>query len=791
MLKNYLKIAVRNLFRNKIYSLINIVGLAIGIAVSVLILLFVMHEYSYDKFHKNHQTIYRILAQFKMGDNSMQMNSFSPKLGPALKEYNAQVKEYVRVKTAVDKVVMKNPEKAAAIFYEKNFTFADPSFFTVFSFKLKEGNKAALLNKPFTMVISERAARKYFAGEDPVGKTLLYEGIHPMQITGVTENPPSNSTFNFDFVASSSTFPQLSKENKDMWDNAGSFNTYLLLDSENSVSAVEKNIKREGMKTGAFDNQADYSLETFASTHLGNNFNDSGNSKLISIFTWIAGLILFLALFNYMSLTTARATIRAKEVGVRKVVGADRSTLIKQFYVESFLICCIAFALGFVLVNLLRQPFYDLLDLRIDSAFLFSPSFIGFSIGLLFITAIIAGSYPALILSGYAPLLVLKGKFAGNQGGTAVRRIFMVFQFTVSITLIVCSLVVKDQLSYMQNKKLGLYKDQILNIPITKTALKNYFPLRNEIRELAGVQSVAVSNVGLFSGYNMFFVKNMTTGKDVGLINMIVDNNFVSTMGLKWKNQPVPGLWRNRNHLLINQAAIKDLGIKGNPVGQKIGDTDEVAGILSDFHFTSLQSEIKGIGLFVVNDTTNILKIPGGNAMIYARLDPKANIREKVDAIGRIFKKYDQEKPFEYFFLDDTFNATFKTEIRMAKMFSVFTAFAIFIACIGLFGLVTFTAETRTKEIGIRKVLGASVSAIVTLLSKDFMKLVFLSILFSLPIAWYLMDKWLESFPYRIRISGWILLTASVSAVVIALITVSFQSIKAALINPVKSLKAE
>jgi len=790
MLTNYLKIALRNLVKNKTYSLINIVGLAIGMSVSVLILMFVMHEFSYDKFHANYDRMFRLVGSFQMGDQKMQFNSFSAKLGASLQQSTPKIQGYVRIKSAVDKVVLRNPDKKGDLFYEQQFMFSDPSFFKLFSFGMKEGS-AQRLDEPFKMVISERAALKYFGDEDPIGKSLLYEGAHLMQIVGVAENPPSNSSINFDFVASSTTYPQLSEANKKAWEEAGVFNTYLLLDSGSSVATVEKIIKKEGGKTGAFDTSSEYRLEAISTIHLGNNFNDTGNTRLINIFIGVAAMILFLALFNYMSLTTARATLRAKEVGVRKVVGAGRNGLVRQFYVESMLLCVISFVLAFVFVKFLSQPFFTLLNIQIDTAFLFSPAFLTLIAALFVATTFIAGSYPALVLSGFAPLEVLKGKLSGGQSGSGVRKFFMVLQFTVSISLIICSMVVKNQLEYMQNKKLGVRKDQIISIPLTSTVASNFFPLRNEIRDQVGITDVTVSNAGLFKGYNMFFLKNFTTKKDVPLVSYMVDDNFVKTMGLNWKTQPQPGTWKNRNHVILNEAAIKDLGMKGNPVGQIIGDRDEVAGIIKNFHFTSVQSEIKGMGLFVVSDTTNMLKFPFSNVILYARLDPSVNLKEKVASLGEIFKKYDQEKPFEYYFLDDAFNETFRTEMRMSKMFSVFTAFAIFIASMGLFGLVTFTSETRTREIGIRKVLGASVAAIVAMLSKDFIKLVFFAIFLAIPIGYYFMDKWLQDFPYRIQISGWIYLYASVSAVLIALLTISFQSIKAALMDPVRSLRSE
>ena len=571
------------------------------------------------------------------------------------------------------------------------------------------------------------------------------------------------------------------------------FNTYLLLDSYKSVPSVTRNMKRESDRTGAYTRYVEYFLEGITTVHLGNNFDDSGNTKLINIFIGVAVLILSLALFNYMSLATAQATKRAKEVGVRKVVGAGRSGLVKQFYVESILMCSIAFILALVFVQFLQQPFYSLLDLHIDDTFLFSTSFAGWVIALLVITALLAGSYPAFILSGFAPLQVLKGYVSDNHGSVGVRRFLIVLQFAVSIALIIGSLVVKSQLSFMQNKSLGFYKDQVLSVPLSESVGAGYFAMRNEIRDLTGVKAVSVANSGIFKPYNMWFFKNTDTQKDVGLTVMSVDGNFAETLGLKYKVKSDPGAYHNQESFLLNEVAVKELGLKGNPIGQKVmdGSDVEVAAVVKDFNFQSLQNEIAALGLYVVHDTTNLFKRQGSQGVLYVRLDTQTDVKEKVTTIGKIFKKYDQEKPFEYYFLDDAFNETFRTEIRMSKMFSVFTAFAIFIASMGLFGLVTFTAETRTKEIGIRKVLGASVAGIVALLSKDFIKLVLIAIVLAIPVSYYFMDKWLQDFPYRIQIPGWIYIASSLMAIAIALLTVSFQSIKAALKNPVKSLRSE
>ena len=790
MIKNYVKIALRNLWKSKVYSFINIVGLAMGMAVAILILMFVVHERSFDKFHGKGDRIYRILAKMDMDGRQMQTINFNANLAPFLKEATPQVEDFVRIKTAYNKVTIKNPENPTNLFFEQNFIFADDALFKVFSFKMKSQNGSEVLKKPFTMVISERAAVKYFGDRDPIGKTLLYEGEHLFQITGVAENPPSNSSINFDFVASVNTIPQMGKNQKSMWEEAGAFNTYLLLDSEKSVSRVEKNIVSAGNRTGVFDKESVYELEKFSKVHLENDFTNSGNTRLINIFAGIAALILCLALFNYMNLTTARSTLRAKEVGVRKVAGAGRSGLIQQFYTESILTCCMAFSLSFAFVALMRQPFYELLNLRIDASFLSSPTFIGILSAVFLLCAFLAGSYPALVLSGFAPIEVLKGRFAIKQRGSSLRKLFMVFQFSVSIALIVCSFIVQQQLSFMQNKKLGFYKDQMLCITLSGSIGKNYFSLKNELEALAGVEEVAVSNTGLFKGYNMFFEKNADTQKDISVIYSEVDPNFVNTFGLVWNTKPDGISWKNGNGVLLNEVAVNELGLKGNPIGQKVFNRT-ITGILKDFHFTNVQEKVKATGLFVTSDTTNLLVDPQSSVVLFAKMDTKINIRNKIESIEKIYQKYAADKPFEYYFLDDAFNETFKTEIRMSRMFTVFTAFAIFIACMGLFGLVTFTAETRTREIGIRKVLGASIASVISMISKDFFKLVFISIVIAMPVAWYVMDKWLQDFAYKIEIALLPFAVAGVMILLITFLTVGFQSVKAALMNPVKSLKSD
>ncbi len=789
MLKNYLKIAIRSLFRHKMYSLINVFGLAAGICVSTLILMFVVHEHSFDRFHARHCDIHRVLGKVKMGDNEFQMNSFAASFGPAVAEGTPQVADFVRILPSYRSVAMENPARQEEAVLEKNVMFADPSFFSVFTFPLAEGNADAL-REPFKMVVSERAALKYFGNTDVIGKTLRYEGKHLLQITGVAQDPPSNSSLDFDFVISNATYPRLSEANRNNWEaGAGNFNVYLLLNPGTSKALVERSINGLNPLKEGQNLKPQYVLESLDDMHLGGAFTDSGNSKLIPIFAAAAMAILLLALFNYMSLTTARATQRAREVGVRKVVGATRAGLGGQFYMESALVCALAFGLGLLMVVYLSTPFYALLGLKIDTAFVVSPFFLSFLAGLLALTALAAGSYPAFVLSGFAPLEVIKGRFTGNIGGVGVRRAFTVVQFAVSMALVVGSLIVREQLTFMQRKELGLNKEQVLSIPVGPSMAANYKPFRNALRQQAGVTNAAFANVGLFKGYNMFFVPNKITKKDIALAQMVVDEQFVNTLGLQWKTPPTAEGGR-RNQALLNELAVTELGIKGDPLGQPIISGVAVDGIVKNFDFSDVQHGTKAMMLSVAGDTTNMLRMPGASrGVMYVRMDARADMAANVKAIGRLFKKYDLETPFEYYFLDDAFNDTFQNEMRLSGMFSAFTALAIFIACMGLFGLITFTTETRTKEIGIRKVLGASAAGIVGMLSREFVVLVLISGVIAMPAACYFMSHWLQDFAYRISVPVWAPFLTIGAMLLLTLLTVGFKAIQAAMINPAASLK--
>jgi putative ABC transport system permease protein len=791
MLKNYLNIALRNLWKERLFSMISIAGLGVGIAVSVIIIQFVVHEWSYDKFHEKGAKIYRVLSR---SDEGSTYPGFSSKLGPQLTQENPEIKGYSRILRDWTTNI-KNPQKPSSLHEEKGFIFADPSLFTVFTFPLKYGS-ARDLQKPFTVIISERMAGKYFGNENPLGKSLSYNGRYSLEITGVAQNPPTNSTLTFDFVSSYDTYQKISKFNFDMMPN---FETYLLIDRKDALSKIIRNIKPANKLIAPINyNEKDsYELEPFLGLRLGETytFNEKSGTGLLYILSGIAALILLLALFNYINLATARSTMRAKEVGVRKSIGAGRSSLVVQFFMESALVTFFAFILSIVLVLIFRAPFNDLFGLTIDFSFLSSKIFIVVLLALFVGSTILGGIYPAFILSGFAPVRVLKGDYISRNQGAKARRAMMLFQFSVSAVLILCSLVIQQQISYMRNRDLGFDKDQVLNMRLSSVISHKSESFKKAVSSQAGMERVSLSDMGLFKGYSGGRYKSGLLDKVVNMARMETDADFTSTLGLTWRVPVDKNIPANPdgNYLVLDEAAVWSLGYTNvNIIGQSIMGEDgyvngKVAGVVKNFNFVGPQKEILPAMLFIRK-----AGLPAdGLHYIQVRLRPGDDIGKKIAILEKIYHAYDAESPFQYTFLDDDFEKAFKYQTRISYMVQIFTAMAILLACLGLFGLVTFIGQTRSKEISIRKIMGASVASIFSLLSRDFLVLVLISVLIAIPVAYYCMDQWLRDFAYRIEISWWMFAAGGAASLLMALITISFHGLKAALANPVDSLRSE
>lgn len=795
MFKNYFNIAWRNLVNNKLYSFINIGGLAVGISVCMLILLYVAHEMSFDRFHKNSGRIFYPVMSLKQGENEMRMERMSYETAPMLKEADPGIETYLRLKEINDNRVIENIAAPEKKFTERNITLADANFFDFFSFHLVQGDKGSVLAKPFTMVISRQAAIKYFGTDNAVGKLLKYDGQYTFEVTGVLADPPSNSSIHYDFIASMASIAGMKEENADISNGrveAGAFKTFLLLKKSGSASATEKVLQQlSGMSEGKF-NKFSYSLSKLTDQHTNNDY--SGNGKYRKIFSWVAVLILFLALINYMSLATARSATRSKEVGVRKVLGAGRPNIIKQFYIESGLYAVLAFALAILLFIILKPAFYNLLQLKMDDSFVSSPYALVIFAGLFLVTVFISGSYPSLVLSSFKPVKVLYGRFSKQRGGSFVRRFFTVLQFTISVALIISSVIIHRQLDFFRNMDTGIQREHIVMIPYPKNVSQHYLAFKRSVENTKGVESVSTAATLMYGGIDMTSANSANSKENILVSEMFVDQGFIKMLGMKWKAPPADEQQvSTKGQVVINEEMARKLGLSTDPIGQEVivgRDSLRVAGVLKDFNFSSLHHKIEPLCLFVIKDTDSTWYADNGDCL-FVKISPQENIPTLLASIRNIYDRLDKQTPFEYHFVDDAFDAQYRAEERLSRIFGVFTVITIFIACLGLFGLAAFSAAQRTKEIGIRKILGADVKSIITIVAGNFIKPVFISIIIAIPLAGLFMNKWLQDFAYRTTISVWVFVLAAAAALLIAVVTVSFHAIKAAIANPVKSLRTE
>jgi len=791
MIRNYIKIAFRGLLKNKGFTIINIFGLALGLCICLLILLYVGNELSYDHYNKNYRQIYRLNTELKLKDALSSFANAPVPSAPALMQTFPQVIDYVRITPALNLHFAHGRD----IFSEDNAIYAEPSIFSIFTLPFIQGDPQTALKNPKSIVIDETTAWKYFNRTNVVGETLFLTNDSTAQkITGVMRDMPAESHFRANVIL------KLNPPKGNAWNNIPPFNTYILLRPDADINSLAPDFNRlmaKNLGTPSFDykkfaahgNYMQLTVTPLADIHLhSNRINElgiNGSAQYIYIFSAVALFILALACINFMNLSTAQSANRAREVGVRKVLGSSRKQLIAQFLSESLLVtfaaAVIAVFMAWALLPAFNRISGKAMFITLQGLRLIVPLIIAVTLAV----GTLAGAYPAFFLSAFQPVNVLKGKLAAGFRGSVLRGALVVVQFGISIFLIIGTFVVYGQLSYIQNKDLGFNRNQVLIIK-NAHALNNPELLRQAVKNMPGVIDATLSGhvpagdkwpAGLLS-------------KDDGhtpLMSAIweVDEGYLPVMGLhlvKGRNfsKDFP---TDTSAVIINETAAKLLGYGGDILNRPLNGLRKyhVIGVVKDFNFKSLRENMSPLALVMEKDWMASLSV---------RVSTQ-NISGLIDAIHRKWNKLGPGNSFDYTFLDQRFNEVYQSEQRMEQLFIAFASLALIIACLGLFALAAYAAEQRNREIGIRKVLGASVPAITALLSKDFIKLVFISILIAMPLAWWAMQKWLQGFAYRQDIQWWVFAVTALGAILITLLTIGFQSIKAAVANPVDSLRSE
>lgn len=810
MLKNHFKIAWRNLSQNRSHSLINLLGLAIGIACCLLIVIWVADELSYDQWNEKADRTYRVTADINFGGSHKQYSVTPAPLGETLVADFPEVETAVRFRNYGGALVKQDIQN----FIEEAVLHCDSTIFDVFSLNLISGDKKTALAAPNTLVISEKMSQKYFPNDEPIGKKLTFDNRTEYAITGVMENMPRNTHFYADFLVSLTGGQEATNG---IW-GSNNFHTYYVLREGVNVAAFESKVfphlleryispfieKMMGKPyeeltaaSGAF---IKYNYQPLTDIHLKSDLavelSPNGSIQYVWIFSAAALFILLIACVNFMNLSTARSSIRAKEIGVRKVLGSMRSNLISQFLVESVLMASIAFLIGIVLAQIALPYYNNLADKQLVLPLTSVPFW---SIALLSTLGVglLAGSYPALYLSAFKPIKTLSGKFLEKGGNLSLRNGLVVFQFMIAVLLIIGTLVINRQMDFIQNKKLGFERAQLLILNNASTLGEKAFTLKKQLLNNPKITKATSSGFLPIPSYRSDSpVCKSQTFSDANCIQTQmweVDEDYMSTLGMELVagRNFNPAMLTDSNAIIINETAAQNLGFE-NPIGQKIyGDNSSlepdaslpmktIIGVVKDFHFESLRQNIGAVTFF--------LNPRASKLVLKVNTDDLPTLIAEVE---RNWKTFAAGQPFSYRFMDESFDQVYRSESRISSLFSIFSGLSIFIACLGLFGLAAFATERRTKEIGIRKVLGATTMGLVTLLSKDFLKLVIVSLLIAIPIAWYMMNNWLQDFAYSATMDWWIFAVAGIGAIAVAFLTVSFQSIKAALANPIKSLKTE
>jgi putative ABC transport system permease protein len=791
MLKNYLKIAIRIIQRHKSYSFIKISGLSIGMACCILILLFVRYELSFDDFHKNKDRIHRVMSELDLSHGSEIVPITALPLAPALKNDLQEVSNVTRITGEYHRLFSIGDDN---FFEEVNYVDAD--FFQVFTFPLITGDPKAALSEPFSVVISEKIAKKYFGKADPVGKTVLFQNSQDYKITGVMENIPGNSHLRFDILISFSSRNNEERVKGNYWDRFSNDYTYVLLAEGADPSELESKFPSFMAKhIPVEDDQYNLHLQTLKDIHFSRFNYDIArriNKDYLYGYPAIAFFILIIACINFMNLATARSSGRAKEVGIRKVVGARRAQLIKQFFTESVLMAILSLAgsVGLVLLFLPKFNQFIRRELTLD---LFSD--MGLLLGLLAISlfvGFVSGSYPALILSAFKPARVLRKAFEKKANGLSFRAVTSVLQFSISIVLIFATAVVYAQIHYMKKKDLGFNAEQIISITLTSHAVREKTEVfKSEILRDPSILSACASFGTPASGNGSgrsYIPEGYPEGEWIHMETLFIDYDFIDTYGLtltRGRNFSREYSTDIENAFILNETAVKKLGWE-DPLGKRFSEEDagveaKVIGVVKDFHLEPTMYEIAPMVLTL-------------RPYEFSHISAKINQEDTSKALIFLeakWKEFAPEYPFEYVFVDEKFDRYYNFERRQGQLFTYCSILAIFISCMGIFGLASFTAEKRTKEIGIRKVLGASVGGIVVLLSKEFVKWVLVANIIGWPVAYFVMNRWLQGFAYRVNIGIWMFAFSAFLVLIIALLTVSYQSIKTALADPINSLRYE
>ncbi len=798
MIKNYIKITFRNIKRQKGYSFINISGLAIGMACCILILLFIQDELSYDRYHKNAENIYRITYNEIIGGVYAEFALSPFAFAPAMKAELPEVISYVRFfrRTGLFTIAEKK-------FEERNILLADSTFFEIFSHEFIEGVPETCLDQPRSIVLTEESAFRLFGSVEIIGRTMILNEADELTVTGVIRNVPRNSHFRFNYVVSSSTILSKSERFRQLfqaWLSVFGW-SYLLLDSKADINEIESKFedifeRNSGSVARQYGIEAHMALQKMTDIHLRSKLQDEKdiNSDIayIYIFSAIAVFILGIACINFINLSTARSVNRAREVGLRKVFGAVKKSLIRQFIAESTGLAIIALVIAIIIAALVLPIFNDISGKFFSLAALNRPSVWLGAVSLVVLTGLIAGSYPAFYLSGFDPVRVFRSKFSNIRNRFNFRNILVTLQFVISIVLITSTLIIIEQIEFMKNKNLGFDKEQVVVARVRGTGIRqNLASFKNELRQRPDIIQFSCSESvpGRSNSVLTIFQEGRSENESHSMDIMSADFDFVETMGIEILygrdfsrdfTSDTSGVY------LINETAAKKLGWGNEAVGKLIGVSQElmnkVVGIVKDFHFKSLKTKIEPLVIILDPQHFNYISIK-------MRTD---NVSETISFIENKWKEFESDRSFNYFFLDEDFDSLYRSEEKLEKILTSFAAIAIFIACLGLFGLASFTAEQRTKEIGIRKTLGAAASNVFLILSADFTKWVMIANCAALPAGYYLMKNyWIQSFAYPVNIGIGLIFEAFVLSILIAALTVGFQTLKAASANPVESLRHE